>query len=389
MKLSGLLFGHTKYTIVTDNIENVINLLKGKCSINDIVLCDGCIKFSCCYYDTKNVDSILKSNGITEFNRSSFGFLHRLQKYRKRSGLLIGAATVTLLLIVSTLFVWEIRVEGNEKVRADEIIELLKTAGFCEGVLKNRVKKESIINNCLIKDDRISWMSINYEGTVAHVELKEARLVKKIEKRENVNLVASFNGIIHRVDALSGSALVNSGDAVTKGQMLVSAFVDKRTGGSSLRGARGFVWANTERSYRVCVPLMYYKKEYTENSKAWFCVSLLGKSIDMGFMNVDYKMSEYETNSGKIRLTNDTALPIKLKRTAFNEYTLEKKQRSEVEAKELAKNIAKERLGEDAVSYTLISTDECYKIDNDILIYDCVFHGLENIAKELTFDLGL
>ena len=91
--------------------------------------------------------------------------------------------------MLSSMFVWEIRVEGNEKLSDERVVEMLKKAGFHEGVLKKRVDVKKVTDRLLINEDEVSWMAINFDGNIAHVEMKEAKPAIPYEKKENVNLV--------------------------------------------------------------------------------------------------------------------------------------------------------------------------------------------------------
>ncbi len=387
MNIFNLVSGYTRYSVETEEREGLIDLLKASCAVREIDISKGSLNFAVFFRETKIADKILSENCAVITYRKSVGIIPLINKYKKRYGLVLGVILVAALVLLSTFFVWEIRVEGNKNIRDDEIVELLNSVGFGEGAYKRGVNTEKIINKCLIEDDRISWMSINFEGTIAHIELRESRIAKKIEKKENVNLVASFDGIINRVDALSGMAAVSEGDVVTKGQILINAFVEKRTGGNSLRGAGGFVWAYTERSYVTVVPLYYFEKEYTQNRVCDYKLSFLGCTLTLKHNKEDLSLFDNEMKTEKMRLNSRVALPVNVEKNIYREYRCSSKRRTEKEALELAKEKSKKMLEDSTTSFTLVSCEDSFAVEENVLYYFCTFCGVENIAEELEFEI--
>ena len=59
-----------------------------------------------------------------------------MKRYSKRIGLLAGVLVFALVLLLSGEFVWEIRVNGNELVSEQEILQSLEEMGLKRGVWK-------------------------------------------------------------------------------------------------------------------------------------------------------------------------------------------------------------------------------------------------------------
>lgn len=377
------------YTVKTDKPEIFVNALRKSVDIKNIETQEEIFKFSCSYRFSDTADAILKEKNAKIADKRCFGILYTLKKYKKRAGLFAGLVLSLLFIFISSLYVWDIRIEGNETVSDSTVLQRLKDIGFDVGVRKKSVDLDSVVNHLLINENSLSWASINFDGTVAHVEVREAAIGVPAEKKENVNLVASHNGIIIRVDALDGSAVVGKGDTVVKGQLLVSAFVEKRTGGSLLKGARGYVWANTEHSYRVEVPYIYTTKQYTGNSFYDIKLKVLGKEIKIPrFATEKYRESDVQFYSGKIRISESMYLPLDVESKRVMEYKSSNVRRTQKGALELAKKTALERLKNEYPSFVTASADEDYAEDGEKLIYTCTYSGVENIAQPLEFVLS-
>ena len=190
------------------------------------------------------------------------------RRLKKRAGLYVGGVLALLLAFASSKMIWLVSVEGNQNVESVQIRRQLRSLGIAEGQPKQTNDLEYLYNSFLLNEKRISWIAINYDGMIAHVEVKEAeKPEKQIDKSKITNLVASTDGVVRRVDALDGSAAVVPGDTVRKGELLVSAFMETRETGTVLRTARGFVWASTVHSYEISVPKTITVKKYSGKTK--------------------------------------------------------------------------------------------------------------------------
>ena len=390
MNLFDYLCGIAEYNAEIPDVEGFLNGVRKKVSVKKLMhLEGGAVHFTCFYRERAIAEEKISLAGGRILKRTYHGLPVFLVRMKKRAGLVAGVLLSALAIAFSSMFVWEIRVEGNEKLSEQIVIEMLKKAGFQEGMMKKNVDVKAVTDRLLINEDEVSWMAINFDGTVAHVEMKEAKLAIPYKKKENVNLVASTNGIILRVDALEGGTKVTKGEAVTKGQLLVSAFVDKRTGGSLLRGARGYVWANTEREFLVEVPLQYCIKQYTGKQEKSFSITFLGVTVDLEnpFIKSSEK-TECRISEDKLTLFHKIVLPVLVNRTEKSEYTEYKARRSKKEALEMARNTAKDRLCDISPEFVTADMDETYTYEDEKLVYKCIFRGVENIARELEFELS-
>lgn len=389
MFLFDYLKGVAEYEIMTEKTEVFINKIKNDVSVKKLSLRQDSVHICVFYNERTEIERQASCSNCKITGKKVKGLPVLINRIKHRSGLVAGGLLSVLIVFFSSMFVWEIRVEGNENLNDYQVIEMLDKAGFREGMLKRSVDVKKVSDRLLINEDAVSWLAINFDGTVAHVEMKEAKIAEPYPKKENVNLVASANGIILRVDALEGGAAVSKGEAVTKGQLLVSAFVDKRTGGSMLRGARGFVWAKTQRAFMVTVPLEYSKRMYTDRVSKELYVTFLGKTFKIPhlFKSKTYTC-DYEKNEQKMSLFDKIVLPVKTGLVQRREYNSYSAKRTTVQALETARLTAKERLHEISPMFALADIEEEYSVRDGKLVYTCTFEGVENIARELEFELS-
>ena len=90
------------------------------------------------------------------------------------------------MLIVTSKFVWNIRVEGNNKINQSEIVSILEQKGLKVGTLKSRVNSQEIINEIRLERADIAWIGISIEGTNAIVKIVEAEAKPEIIDEERL-----------------------------------------------------------------------------------------------------------------------------------------------------------------------------------------------------------
>jgi similar to stage IV sporulation protein len=158
--------------------------------------------------------------------RSRGGIQYVFSRYKRRYGILIGAVLFLLLSCLSTQYVWDIRIEGNDRISDAEIREDLKELGFGVGSSIKTTDFYGICHSLLLLNDGLSWVSVNMEGTYAVVKLIE-RSEKDIEKNNLTpsNIVAEIDGEIIRTESDVGQLEVKAGQTVSKGELLISGVV--------------------------------------------------------------------------------------------------------------------------------------------------------------------
>ena len=179
-----------------------------------------------------------------------------------RAGLLVGLALGIWLYVVSQGVVWDIRISGNECVSDRSIRESLAACGFGVGTSLEGFEADKIENDVLMLDDRLAWISINRKGTVAYVEVREKALRAEEPPEGPCDIVASYGGVVERVELEAGNVRVWAGKTVGEGEVLVSGLYDSRQPGIRFTTARARVFARTTRVLTVTIPLTYEQKVY-------------------------------------------------------------------------------------------------------------------------------
>ena len=216
-----------------------------------------------------------------------FGLPQWISRYRRRVGIPIGLVLLLVLTKLSTQFVWDVTVSGNETLSDAAIIASLEELGCAVGSYIPDVDFYGICHAFILENEEISWISVNMIGTTASVEVLETDPKGSIEDEGNgtpSNLIASFDGEIVRTETASGKVTVMAGQTVAAGQLLVSGVVDigrEEEGRFHLVRARGKVYAQTARRLSVEVLLNHEKTTVLGVEVVEKSVKFFGKTIKL------------------------------------------------------------------------------------------------------------
>lgn len=216
-------------------------------------------------------------------------------------GLLLVLA-LTAFLPTRVLFV---RVEGNERLEEQQIVEAAEKSGICFGASRRDVRSEKIKNALLSALPELQWAGVNTKGCQAVISVRErAKLQEEsADSSEIRSIVAGQDGIILSCTAEKGNLVCQPGQAVKKGEMLISAYTDC---GFCIRAVRaeGEVFAQTSRSLRAITPTEYLlRRDETPGKKRYSL--LIGKKR----INLWKNSGIWDSTCGRIDKENYLTLP--------------------------------------------------------------------------------
>ena len=112
------------------------------------------------------------------------------------------------------------------------IEEDVKEAGLNVGMKKEKINVQEIANKIRLKRNDISWIGIELKGTNAIVRVVKAKEAPEIvDEKEYSNIIAKKSGVITKIIAQNGTAMVNIGDEVEENQILIAGQMEgKYTG---------------------------------------------------------------------------------------------------------------------------------------------------------------
>ena len=340
------------------------------------------------YWSAKIVDGA-RYKGIETVSVKEYGIPAIFKRYKKRYGLFVGAVLGIIFAVYSSFLVWDVRIEGNSRLSDGEVLEILKTCGFGEGVFHRGYDTDVLENRVMIYSPDISWITVNIIGTVAEVEIRETAPEIQAENMTAANLVAERGGVIEYFEDTRGNAMVEVGEAVSEGQLLVGGIYGSEEEGFRYTVARGKVYASTERDFSVSVPLQYEKKCYTGRSKTEKYLIFFEKEVKI------------YGNSGNLYASCDTIdvveyfhsfggeeLPFGIRTVKYLEYEYQPYTRSAEEATELAYyELGVKTDAELSDAHLLSRRIEFELTDTEYKLF-CHTRVIENIARISEIDVG-
>ena len=172
--------------------------------------------------------------------------------------------------------VFFVRVDGNESLPPERILEAAEKCGIRFGAYAREIRSEYVKNRLLEEIPELQWTGINTKGCVAVISVREKETEEASQQDPGItNIVAVRDGIILSATVTRGTGLCEPGAAVQEGQLLISGYQD--CGRCVLAGrAEGEVFGQTVRLLESVTPVEYLKTSETgaEKKKAGI---LLGK----------------------------------------------------------------------------------------------------------------
>ena len=339
------IFGRLSIKFYGDFPEKALNL----CAENGITLWnskfkEGSIIANITVKDFYILRYILKGKGVRIHILHKSGLPFIINRYKRRPGLIIGAIVFIVILQILSGFVWVIDIEGNSGTKTEDILKACEKIGIKTGMRVSDVHSKIQREKLLLELDSLSWAALNVEGSRLTINVTETKKEKKEEKKP-CNLKAKSDGIIKKIDVTSGNSVVSVGDAVKKGDILVSGIIEN-VGGTRFVYSKGTVIAEVEKTFTL--KEKYKKTVYSENgkNKTKEVLEVFGLKIPffLGSETGTYK----EIADIKNYKFFGKSLPIKLYKKQFiytekTEITRDKERLAEILTEEMNKVIKKEK----------------------------------------------
>lgn len=324
-----------------------------------------------------------RARGIAVVEEPVRGFPGLLLRYRHRYGILVGVLVFAAIVFFSGRVIWDIRVEGNERLDDEAVLAALREQGLHVGSLRAQLDIDALENRVLLYSDEISWISVNVIGTVANVEIREVEpILPEAPDYAAANLVATRGGVIEWFEDIRGNVAVEIGDAVAEGDLLVGGLYGKEGKPAHYTCARGKVMARTERDFLIEIPLQYEKKVYT------------GRVTVEKYLVFFEKEVKFFANSGNLPPTCDTidtveywqthsgsSLPVGIRTVRHYEYEWRTTERSEEVAMALAYDALRYRMESEMPGAMLVRKRTHAECLDTAYVLHATVECIEDIAR--------
>lgn len=238
------------------------------------------------------------------------GGLPFLLGLRRRWGFAVGMGMVLLAVTVLSRFVLVVEVTGNHSLPTAVILSELHRQGVRPGVYGPALERQEIANRVLIALPQLSFLAINLHGTRVEAIVREADPKPELlDEGRAADIVAGADGIVLDIQTTAGQPLVEDGDTVARGDVLIRGDMDlyEPEGSSYDQGrlvvhATGRVLARTWRVMEACVPLERQEKVYTGAEQRQHSLNFLWLRMDF-YQNSGISYEKYDKITNTMPLT--------------------------------------------------------------------------------------
>ena len=314
--------------------------------------------------DFKKISSIAKRTNckIKIIRKRGIPFI--LNKYKKRKIFAVCLIIILSTILISSRYIWNIEIIVEDNLPLDNIEQDIKKVGLNKGILKSKVNTDAIINDLRLKRDDIAWVGIDLKGTNVKVNIVKAKSSPSIiNNTDYCNIVAKKPGIITKVIAQNGTAIVNINDVVQTGDVLIAGYMEGKYTDRRYVHSLGEVLAKV--SYKKTKEIELNEDIYNETGKKEnkYEVNLNKLKFKLYFKESKFQYYKRVTKDTNFKISKNFYLPISITQITNNEqirtnrnYTLEEAIKLGVE--KASKELDEELVGKDNIIDKKVDTEQ-------------------------------
>lgn len=304
-------------------------------------------------YDTMNISiegffalkPLLKKTGTKASVLKRYGLPFFVSKMQRRKIFVIGLVGCMLFWILTSGYIWNIKIEGNYVLTEDVLMDYLAEQGVHAAMKKKQLRIEELEESLREEYDVITWTSVQVEGTTLLIYIKENDMPEydqsgQQENAEGMDLIATRSGTVSYIITRSGVPQVALGDQVEKGTILVSGAVPVYNEDTTVRKYQ-FVEADADiilrysESVSVKRDILYEEKQYTGKQKNMPLFGIRDKEWSLGLGRIPYDTYDISEEKNQVRLLDHLYLPLFYGHRTVQEYEMVQQKYTEDEMKNI------------------------------------------------------
>lgn len=270
--------GMYRIRVVSASVEMVISAVAAEIelfnlkSINEIQT-----ECSVLRKDYNRLLDMLEKLGAESEILNKTGLYWGIKGFFGRPVLLLGLLLLLSLDLYIPTRVLFVEIKGNVTVPSGLIAEKAEQAGIRFGASRRTIRSEKIKNTLLSSIPQLQWVGVNTTGCVATITVQEGAEYPAQQSKTPNCIIADIDGVIQEITVTSGTALCKVGQAVKKGQLLISGYTDL---GLLVRvnSAEAEILAKTQRQINAILPKKYIKRTEHILTDTKFSI-IFGKNI--------------------------------------------------------------------------------------------------------------
>ncbi len=211
----------------------------------------------------------------------SCGPIPRTQAFIRKPGLVIGCLLAIVMVIFQGFFVETIQINGYKAIPEQALLECLETQGIVKGAFRPDIDWNEAEQEIYRIFPQVTWVQLVYSGRMVILNIAETDHgiygvdvpSKPPSDSEDLpqhytSLVASHSGYIETIYPYYGQAMVEAGDYVEEGQVLISGCVpiEPTTFAEEGEEQRTEYFVNAKGEVQAAVP---YKLTFNQERYIW------------------------------------------------------------------------------------------------------------------------
>ena len=145
--------------------------------------------------------------------------------------LAFGVGVSLGIILFLSMFIWKIDIVGDKHISPYEVRQVIKELGVHKGMLKHKIDTDFLEEQLIDKNKNVLWSKVRVQGSTLQIEVVESFSPPVIEIDESLGkIVAGKDGEIVRIYTQSGTAVVEKGNIVKKGDVLIEGYQGKENG---------------------------------------------------------------------------------------------------------------------------------------------------------------
>ena len=381
-----LIFGYVRVEVEGYYIERFINICQNKKILIWNLKRQKGVKLylNIGIKDFKKLKNIARKTNCKIKISKKKGIPFILHRYKKRKIFAIFLIIIAFSIYTSSKYVWNIEVQIEDNLQIEQIEEDLADLGLRKGMLKSKIETDKLINELRLKRNDISWIGIDLKGT--NVIVKAVKADEKPDLLDNsdyCNIVATKSGIITKIIAQNGTAVVNVGDEVNEGDILIAGYMEGKYTDKRYVHSLGVVQAKIKYSKSEKIYLKQEKLRNTGDEEKKFQIKF--NNFQINFYKTLSKFQKYDTieTTKKLKLFSNFYLPIQIKKITNNEYIEKLVEYTKDEAKEIGEKQAREKLNKQIDNKeNIVNTYINYNELDEYVEVEVIYEVIEEISSK-------
>ena len=275
--------------------------------------------------DFKKLGEIVKKSNCKIKILKKRGIPFLLNRYRKRKIFGIFLIIILVLIYMSSKYIWNIEIIVEDDLQIENIEQDLENLGLTKGALKKSIDTDYIINELRLKRDDIAWVGIDMEGTNVKVDIVKADSTPDIvDNSEYCNIIAKKSGIVTKITAQNGTAQVQVGDTIQKGDVLIAGYMEGKYTDLRYVHSLGEIYAKVWYEETKVVNFNEEVKVDTDNKENKYEIGFNNWNIKLYKNLSEFELYKSETEKKNLRIFDDFYLPITITKITNTEQREEK-----------------------------------------------------------------